>query len=75
MTLKRLPVAALACLTAATSTPPVAAQPRHAYDGAQSADACAELGFNIRAPDEGYTTRRTRPSTGSCPACASPSCS
>lgn len=67
MTLKRLPVAALACLTAATSTPPAAAQLRRAYDGAPSADACAELGFQIRAPDEGYTARRTRPSIAYAP--------
>lgn len=67
MTLKKLPVAALACLTAATSTPPVAAQPRRAYDGAPSADACAELGFRLRSPDEGYTTRRTRPSIAYAP--------
>jgi Ca-activated chloride channel family protein len=45
MTLKKLPAAVMACLTAATSGSPIAAQPRRVFDGAPSPDACAELGF------------------------------
>jgi len=46
MTLHRLSVSALACLTAATSGSPVAAHPpSRIADGTPSADACAELGY------------------------------
>jgi len=64
MTLKRLPVAALACLTAATSAPPpLAAQPRRVVDGTPSVDACAELGFKTapERPDRGRYVRAPMP--------------
>jgi len=55
MTLKRLPVAALAGLTALTSGPGATGQPRRAAgDGTPSADACAELGFRTQPPRQDY---------------------
>jgi Ca-activated chloride channel homolog len=63
MTLQRLPVAALACLTAATSGPPVGAQPRRIYEGEPTADACAELGFRAGPrPETARLTGTMRPS-------------
>ncbi|WP_296598052.1 hypothetical protein [Phenylobacterium sp.] len=62
MTLKRLPVAALAGLTAVTSGPGATAQPRRIVDGTPSADACAELGFRAPArPDYGRGVVMRRP--------------
>jgi Ca-activated chloride channel family protein len=64
MTLHRMPVAALACLTAATSGPPAAAQPRRVWDGSPTPDACAELGFrtSVQRPDMGRRLGGVRPS-------------